>query len=146
MDIEEIYKETHYIQSPRVRGYLYNIIPDRQDADDIHQDVFFSFWQSLADFKFEAAPATLLHIIMRRCVIDYLRRRHLTQRGLAVLQNALENGETSNQGFKKAQEKEPRKSLELFPADHLELLLRIASGDTKALLLAIKKTMKRSEL
>lgn len=131
MNLEEIYKETHYNYLPTVRGHLYNNISNREDADDILQDVFFKFWERLATFRFEVAPSILLDLTMQQYMINYFRRKYIYSVNFVSLEIAKGTSRIRPGSF---------------PENHLEILLRIATGEKKSLLLAIKKTKERSEL
>ena len=130
-DCEEIYKETYYAYSPKVRGYLYNNIVNREEADDMYQDIFFHFWQALPKFRFKAAPQTLLYIIMKRRLIDFLRKKYRHAKSLIP---ASPEGELDEATLK---------STFSIDIDPLKNLLQLTSGDTRDLLLAIKKTRRR---
>jgi len=128
---EEIYKETHYLCSSRIRGHLYSNIANREEADDVFQEIFFDFWQALPKFRFEAAPSTILYVITRRRIIDFLRKKYQHAKSLIPASPDSELDKASLESIF---------SIDLEP---LEILLRLTSGETKTLLLAIKRTRRR---
>ena len=131
LNCEEIYEETYYAYSPKVRGYLYNNVVNREEADDMFQDIFIHLWQALPKFRFEAAPQTLLYMIMKRRLVDFLRKKYRHAKSLIP---ANPDSELN---------KESLESIFLMDIDPLENLLQLVSGETRDLLLAIKKTRRR---
>lgn len=60
-----------------VRSYVRAKVENRLDAEEIVQDVFFSFLESLRDFQGKSSLKTYLHAIARHKVVDYYRRKKL---------------------------------------------------------------------
>lgn len=130
-DCKEIYEETYYAYSPKVRGYLYNNVVNREEADDMFQDIFFHLWQALPKFRFDAPPQSLLYIIMKRRLIDFLRKKYRHAKSLIPASPDSELDEASLE------------STFAMDIDPLDILLQLTSGETRNLLLAIKKTRRR---
>lgn len=76
MNREQIYEDTYREYSSRVRGYLYNQINNREDADEVFQEVFMGFWKALETFRGDAEPSTLLGAITKNKRADFIRKKH----------------------------------------------------------------------
>lgn len=64
----------------RVFSYVRHLIPDRQDAEDIAQEVFLRAYASLGSFESRASLQTWLFRIATNLSIDYLRKRRSRDR------------------------------------------------------------------
>jgi RNA polymerase sigma factor (sigma-70 family) len=60
-----------------VAGYLYRLVPNTADREDICQDVFVKAFLNLHQFRFEARFSTWLFTIAYRRAIEVLRKRQL---------------------------------------------------------------------
>jgi RNA polymerase sigma-70 factor (ECF subfamily) len=125
MNREEVYTEAYRDYYPRVKGHLYNSIVNRDEADDICQEIFVDFWEALERFRYEARPGTLLYRIMKRRIADYLRKQYRRAAYVIPLNPECEFIDLPDK------------------IDPLMILLALTEGETKELLLAIKKTKER---
>lgn len=64
----------------RIFSYLYHLLGDREEAEDLAQETFVRAWQSLDRFRGGAAFSTWLYRIATNLAIDAVRRRR--RRGL----------------------------------------------------------------
>lgn len=122
MNRTEIYEDTYREYSSRVRGYLYNQISNREDADDVFQEVFAGFWKALEKFRGDAKSSTFLRAIVNRKIADYLRSKYREpdKRYIENLEETIH--------------------VNISP---LNILIAMSQGETRNLLLAIKKTKER---
>lgn len=67
-----IFKEKH----EQLLGYVISEIWNPIDAEDVLQEVGKSFWEYLGNHRGEAKPETVLFVIMRRRIADYLRKKY----------------------------------------------------------------------
>lgn len=65
----------------RYKNYVFSLIlkftDNREDAEEISQDVFVKAYRSLADFRGESKFSTWLYTITRKSSITFLRKRKL---------------------------------------------------------------------
>ncbi len=59
----------------RIHAYLYNMVGDRELAEDLTQETFVRAWQALSSFRGGAAFGTWLYRIATNLAIDAMRRR-----------------------------------------------------------------------
>ena len=76
MNREQMYEDVYQKYGSTVRGYLYSQINNREDADEVFQDVFLGLWKALETFRGDAKPSTLLFVITRRKKVDFLRKKY----------------------------------------------------------------------
>ncbi|ATQ45011.1 RNA polymerase subunit sigma [Caulobacter mirabilis] len=70
--LEEIYRST----SGKLLGVVLRILPDRQEAEDVLQDVYLTVWRKADMFDAErASPITWLAALARNRAIDRIRSR-----------------------------------------------------------------------
>jgi RNA polymerase sigma-70 factor (ECF subfamily) len=70
--LEEIYRST----SGKLLGVVLRILPDRQEAEDVLQDVYLTVWRKADMFDVErASPITWLAALARNRAIDRIRSR-----------------------------------------------------------------------
>jgi RNA polymerase sigma factor (sigma-70 family) len=87
----------------RYQTYVFTLVhrftDNREDAEEISQDVFVKAYRSLADFRGEAKFSTWLYTIVRTSCITFLRKRRLDTTSLDNERTSiqLENRES---GFK----------------------------------------------
>lgn len=124
MNPEKVCADVYEEYAHKVKGHLYNRINNREDADDIFQEVFYDFLKALEKFRGEAKAPTLLYVIMRRRIADYMRMKY------------------RNPDYQYVEEIENQIHMNIYP---LNILIAMSQGETKSLLLAIKKTKERSE-
>jgi len=75
--------------SPRVFGLALKLVGDRQEAQDVLQDVFLDLWRRAAAFdsSLGVAPAWIL-MIARGRAIDHIRKRSRDRKRVASLEPA----------------------------------------------------------
>jgi RNA polymerase sigma factor (sigma-70 family) len=65
----------------RYRNYIFTLVlrmvENREDAEEISQDIFVKAYRSLADFRGESKFSTWLYIIVQRTCITFLRKKKL---------------------------------------------------------------------
>ena len=65
----------------RYQNYVFTLvlrmIPGREDAEEVSQDVFVKAYRSLADFRGESKFSTWLYTIVRTSCITFLRKKKL---------------------------------------------------------------------
>ena len=61
---------------------VYRFTDNREDAEEISQDVFVKAYRSLADFRGEAKFSTWLYTIVRTSCITFLRKKRLNTSSL----------------------------------------------------------------
>ena len=59
----------------QVFAYAYRLLSNRQDAEEVTQDVFVKVWRTLPSFRWESALSTWILTITRNAATDLLRRR-----------------------------------------------------------------------
>jgi len=62
-----------------VYNLAYRLIPDRDDAMDITQEVFLKAFQALPKFRGDSRFSTWLHRVCVNACLDFLRRKQRTQ-------------------------------------------------------------------
>ena len=136
MNQERVYKDTYQECAPKVRGHLYNQINNREDADEVFQEVFLSLWKALRKFRGDAKPSTLLNVITRRRIVDYLRKKyHCSEVITSALSLRYLMGSASDVSY--IENIEETLCVNINP---LNILILMSQGETKALLMAIKRT------
>ncbi|HEY8896606.1 MAG TPA: sigma-70 family RNA polymerase sigma factor [Niastella sp.] len=87
----------------RYQNYVFTIAlrytPNREDAEEIAQDVFVKAYRSLADFRGESKFSTWLYTIVTTTCITFLRRKKLPVHSLDNEQ-VFEAADNQNSGFK----------------------------------------------
>src|SRR3984885_14179245 len=65
----------------RYQNYVFSLVlkftDNREDAEEVSQDVFVKAYRSLADFRGEAKFSTWLYTIVRTSCITFLRKKKL---------------------------------------------------------------------
>lgn len=127
MNREQVYESTYLECADKVKGRLVNQLSNREDAEEVFQEAFLSFWLALEKFRGEAKPSTLLYGITRRRVADHLRRKyqHYRERMRALPDKQYVEG--LEEAFH-------------VPIDPLNVLIALTQDETRGLLLAIKRT------
>jgi len=70
--LEEVYRRT----SGKLFGVVLRILPDRQEAEDVLQDVYLTVWRKADKFDADrASPITWLAALARNRAIDRIRSR-----------------------------------------------------------------------
>ena len=69
----------------RVSGYIFRLIPNDHDREEVCQDVFIKAWHGLREFRFQSALSTWLYRIAWHSAISYIRSNR-TRMGLIEAQ------------------------------------------------------------
>jgi RNA polymerase sigma factor (sigma-70 family) len=87
----------------RYQSYVFTLVlrftDNREDAEEISQDVFVKAYRSLADFRGEAKFSTWLYTIVRTSCITFLRKKRLQTTSLDNERTSLQV-ESRESGFK----------------------------------------------
>jgi RNA polymerase sigma factor (sigma-70 family) len=87
----------------RYQSFVFTIAlrytPNREDAEEIAQDVFVKAYRSLADFRGESKFSTWLYTIVTTTCITFLRRKKLPIHSLDN-ENVFELADNQNSGFR----------------------------------------------
>src|ERR1700743_2478303 len=87
----------------RYQQYVFTLVhrftDNREDAEEISQDVFVKAYRSLADFRNEARFSTWLYTIVRTSCITFVRKKRLTTTSLDTERTFLQV-ENQESGFK----------------------------------------------
>jgi len=87
----------------RYQHFVFTLVlrytPNRQDAEEIAQDVFVKAYRSLADFRGESKFSTWLYAIVTTTCITFLRKKKLPVHSLDNEQ-VFEMADNQNSGFK----------------------------------------------
>lgn len=77
-DTKAIYRFYQTYQ-PKLTRYIRAKVANPHDADELVQDTLFAFLESLRDFEGKAKISTFLFAICQHKIIDYYRKKRLTQ-------------------------------------------------------------------
>jgi len=73
------FDRVYRLYKDKLSFYIKSKIDDPSDAEEILQDTFFGFLESLRDFEGKCSLKTLLFAICNHKVVDYYRRKKLRQ-------------------------------------------------------------------
>lgn len=74
-EVEQIYME----HSDRVYRYIYLLVRNKENAEDLTQETFYRAYKNLHTFNKQASTSTWLLRIARNVTYDYFRRRRIIQ-------------------------------------------------------------------
>ncbi len=89
----ELIVRTHEV---RVYSYAYHMLGNREDAQEITQEVFVKLWNALSDFRYDAALSTYLMRITKNACLDFLRKK---KEDLLPLHETASDGEEYDRGL-----------------------------------------------
>lgn len=102
---------THLVK--RYQNFVFTIVlrytPNREDAEEIAQDVFVKAYRSLADFRGESKFSTWLYTIVTTTCITFLRKKKVTIHSLDN-EHIFEAAENQDSAFKANQVEQKSKA------------------------------------
>jgi DNA-directed RNA polymerase specialized sigma24 family protein len=121
----------------KIKGMVINAIGNITEAEDIMQEINLSFWNHLKNHRGEAKPSTVLFVIAKRRIADYLRGKYKQSKVFQYLKT--EYKKTDAEAIEYFGKKQEFKiNLLLHP-----IFSGILSEDHKELLLAMRKSLRR---
>ncbi len=82
---ESAYKQLYFRHFDVLFAAIIQRVGDRQDAEDIIQDVFLTLWEKRQEIELREKLFSYLYSIMRFKVIRYLKKRSLSEQHLSAL-------------------------------------------------------------
>ena len=122
----------------RYQQYVFTLVfrftDNREDAEEISQDVFVKAYRSLADFRGEAKFSTWLYTIVRTSCITFLRKKRLVTSSLdnerTFLQvESKESGFTANAIEQKSKHAMVNAAIRLLSPDDSQILTLFYKGE-----------------
>lgn len=111
-----------------LRAFIARQIADRQLVDELTQDVFIDFLESLRDFRFQSSMKTFLFSIARNKVIDVIRKKKIKKVLFSALPQYLVEGLAKivmdDELEKKEVAEKMKRTFDALPHDY-ELILRL---------------------
>ena len=90
---EEIYKAT--------AGFVYNvawrIVNNREDAQEVTQEVFLIIYRKLKDFRFESSFKTWVYRVTANCAVNFAKKTAKTKNKMVPYDDALTAGAVFNE-------------------------------------------------
>jgi RNA polymerase sigma-70 factor (ECF subfamily) len=113
---------------------VYRFTDNREDAEEISQDVFVKAYRSLADFRGEAKFSTWLYTIVRTSCITFLRKKRLDTTSLDNERTTLqlankESGFTANAIEQKSRHAMVNAAIRLLSPDDSQILTLFYKGE-----------------
>jgi RNA polymerase sigma factor (sigma-70 family) len=125
----------------RYQQYVFTLVlrftDNREDAEEISQDVFVKAYRSLADFRGESKFSTWLYTVVRTSCITFLRKKKLAttsmdnERTLAQLENK-ESGFSANTIEQKSKHAMVNAAIRLLSPDDGQLITLFYKGESWA--------------
>jgi RNA polymerase sigma factor (sigma-70 family) len=122
----------------RYQRYVFTLVnrftSNREDAEEISQDIFVKAYRSLADFRGEAKFSTWLYTVVRTSCITFLRKKHLdttsldNERTLIQLENK-ESGFKANIVEQKSRHAMLNAAIQLLSPDDSQILTLFYKGE-----------------
>lgn len=122
----------------RYQSYVFTLVlrftDNREDAEEISQDVFVKAYRSLADFRGEAKFSTWLYTIVRTSCITFLRKKRLDTTSLDNERTNLqvenrESGFTANAIEQKSKHAMVNAAIRMLSPDDTQLLTLFYKGE-----------------
>ena len=113
---------------------VYRFTDNREDAEEISQDVFVKAYRSLADFRGEAKFSTWLYTIVRTSCITFLRKKRLDTTSLdnertSMQLESKESGFTANTIEQKSKHAMVNAAIRLLSPDDTQVLTLFYKGE-----------------
>lgn len=122
----------------RYQRYVFTLVnrftSNREDAEEISQDIFVKAYRSLADFRGEAKFSTWLYTVVRTSCITFLRKKQLdttsldNERTLIQLENK-ESGFNANIVEQKSRHAMLNSAIRLLSPDDSQILTLFYKGE-----------------
>jgi len=80
------FEEIYVTYFPRLLRFAQEYVLNREDAENIIQDVFLTLWERRDDLKIHISLASYLFVLIKNRCIDYLRRKKHAALGLQRMQ------------------------------------------------------------
>lgn len=122
----------------RYRNYVFTLVlrftDNREDAEEISQDVFVKAYRSLADFRGESKFSTWLYTIVRTSCITFLRKKKLditsidNERTFLQLENQ-ESGFKANTIEQKSRHAMVNEAIRMLSPDDAQLITLFYKGE-----------------
>ena len=80
------FEEIYLAYFPRLLRFAQEYVINREDAENIIQDVFMALWERRDDIKIHISLASYLFVLIKNRCIDYLRRKKHAELGLQRMQ------------------------------------------------------------
>ena len=122
----------------RYQSYVFTLVhrftDNREDAEEISQDVFVKAYRSLADFRGDAKFSTWLYTIVRTSCITFLRKRKLDTTSLdnertAIQLESKESGFTANTVERKSRHAMVNAAIRMLSPDDSQILTLFYKGE-----------------
>lgn len=115
----------------RLFGYAYYLLRDREEAEDVTQEIFIRLWESWDSIERSRMHAWIMKVAHNRCM-DLLRRRKRRARAGEIL----ERSDPGDEAYRSRGERDPELEVEL-AEEHTILLRAMASlkEDARSILL-----------
>jgi RNA polymerase sigma-70 factor (ECF subfamily) len=115
----------------RYRAYVFTLAlrftKNREDAEEVSQDIFIKAYRSLADFRGAAKFSTWLYTIVNTTCITFLRKKRLQthsldQEHVFEVADSLDSGMRANQVEQKSRVAMVNKAIQLLNSDDAEII------------------------
>jgi RNA polymerase sigma-70 factor (ECF subfamily) len=122
----------------RYQNYVFTLVlrftDNRQDAEEISQDIFVKAYRSLADFRGDAKFSTWLYTIVRTSCITFLRKRKLDLVSLdnekaRIQVESHESGYKANLIEKKSRQAMVNEAIQMLSIDDAQVLTLFYKGE-----------------
>jgi len=132
-------EQAHYAQLvQKYQQYVFTLVlrftDNREDAEEISQDIFVKAYRSLADFRGDSKFSTWLYTIVRTSCITFLRKKKLdttsidNERTLTQLENR-ESGFNANTIEQKSKHAMVNAAIRLLSPDDAQLITLFYKGE-----------------
>ncbi len=132
---EKVLFDLYRTYQKQLHSFIYKKVSDNALAEELSQDIFLQFIESLRDFRFESSLKTFLFTIARNKVIDYFRKKKLKKILFSALPAFVVEGLASvvmdDEIEKKQLQEKIDLTLESLPHDY-QLVLRLKYIDNKS--------------
>lgn len=116
-------------------NFIFNKLRDKQVAEELTQDIFIDFIESLRDFRFQSSLKTFLYTIARNKAIDYMRRKKIKRILFSALPAFIVEGLASvvmdDEIEKKELQQKIESTLQQLPHEY-EIILRLKYMENKS--------------